>query len=190
LGLLAAISRCPVASEATENQRSPLVEAGAACLVQETPASADVQMGKARLIEMRSAPANPLSIKIRPLGQAHSLGHFDCGVEDLDEFLRNDALRYAERRIARVYVAIVDAPADTDDHIVGYVALVADSLVLETGEKRKLNLKHRDPKYVPAIKVGRLATCTSHKSRGVAVKLLRSRSMSRTSPLATWDVDC
>jgi len=44
LGLLAAISRCPVASEATENQRSPLVEAGAACLVQVTPASADVQM--------------------------------------------------------------------------------------------------------------------------------------------------
>lgn len=116
---------------------------------------------------MQSAPADHKPVEIRPLGQAHDLAGFDCGVKDLNEFLQNDALRYAARRIARVYVALLD------DRVVGYVALVADSLVLETREKKKLDLKHRDPKYVPAIKVGRLGTCAGFKNRGIATELLR-----------------
>lgn len=116
---------------------------------------------------MPSAPADRLPIEIKPLGQAHDLTAFACGVKDLDEFLQNDALRYAERRIARVYVAM------SGETVVGYVALVADSLILETNEKKRLKLEYRDPKYVPAIKVGRLATCKPYAGRGVATELLR-----------------
>jgi GNAT superfamily N-acetyltransferase len=108
-----------------------------------------------------------LPIRVAPLGAAHDLGGFACGVVDLDEFLRDDALRLQGRRVARVYVALAE------DRIVGYVALVADSLVLETREKRTLKLKHGDPVWVPAVKIGRLAICSDYQRHGVGKKLMR-----------------
>jgi GNAT superfamily N-acetyltransferase len=108
-----------------------------------------------------------LPIRVAPLGAAHDLGGFACGIVDLDEFLRDDALRLQGRRVARVYVALAN------ERIVGYVALVADSLVLETGEKKKLKLKHGDPVWVPAVKVGRLATRSDCQQQGVGKALMR-----------------
>jgi hypothetical protein len=118
---------------------------------------------------MPSDPAEGLSFKIVPLGEAHELSPFCCGVQDLDEFLQNDSRRYVEKSIAKVYVAVDQASA----RVLGYVALVADSLVLETAEKKKLKLKSRDPKYVPAVKVGRLGVCTDVHKKGIATELLR-----------------
>jgi len=88
-----------------------------------------------------------LPIRVAPLGAAHDLDGFACGVIDLDEFLRDDALRLQGERVARVYVALAE------ERIVGYVALVADSLVLETGEKRKLKLSTLIPFGCPPSKL-------------------------------------
>jgi len=82
---------------------------------------------------------------------------FDCGDADLNEFIRDDAPRLEQRDVTRVYVV---ARGNVG---LGYVAIVADTVVLKTPERKKLGLDQ--PKNVPALKIGRLAV-TKDLQRG------------------------
>jgi GNAT superfamily N-acetyltransferase len=101
------------------------------------------------------------------------LAEFSCGGDegerDLNEFLRDDALRFQERNIVRVYLAFYDGTLQ------GYIALLADSVRLKTKERRKIELLRDDPINVPALKVGRLAVCKAFRSqvRGLGAALLQ-----------------
>lgn len=43
-------------------------------------------------------------MKLVRLTPKHDLSHFDCGDSDLNEFLRDDALNFYEKRIANTFV--------------------------------------------------------------------------------------
>lgn len=89
---------------------------------------------------------------------------FDCGDVDLNEFIRDDAPGLEEKDVTRVYVAAAGNQG------LGYVAIVADTIVLKTPEQKKLSL---ELKNVPAVKIGRLAVSTTIQGQGIG-KLLVS----------------
>lgn len=94
---------------------------------------------------------------------------FTCGDEDLDDFLAACALEYQRLGIATTYIAY------WGDQAVGYITLIADSVELKTGEKKKLNppLGHGHPRSVPALKIARLGVSSDHAGRGCGRLLVR-----------------
>lgn len=93
---------------------------------------------------------------------------FDCGDEDLNDFVRNDCHQFRKEWLAHTLLArIRDAGM-----IVGFVALVSDSIVLETREKKRLIPFHKQVFHFPAVKVARLAVQTDYQRQGVGGALL------------------
>ncbi|MED1471784.1 hypothetical protein [Bacillus salipaludis] len=88
----------------------------------------------------------------------YKLEEFDCGVEDYNTFLINDAEYYVENGISSVHLLIHN---DTND-IIGYFALLTDAFLLDKNEKTSLEL-HIPFSSVPALKIGKLATSKNHK---------------------------
>jgi hypothetical protein len=99
-------------------------------------------------------------LEIRQLTAADldGLRSFDCGDEDLNGFVRDDALRLATQRAVTTYVAVYDGT------IAGYVSLMVDAIVLETKERKRLALRHDDHPFVPALNVARLGVSSSFRN--------------------------
>lgn len=70
--------------------------------------------------------------------------------------------------MVRTYLALDGAGA-----LVGYVALMSDAIVLQTGEKKKLHLSSQDHPVVPALKVARVAVATAMQRSGAGHVLMR-----------------
>ena len=100
---------------------------------------------------------------------------FSCGDDDLDDFIRSDALRLQELSVARTYVARHEA------HACGYVTLMTDAVVLKVNERKKIrgsdgaSLTFHDHPVVPALKVARIAVSTAARQahRGIGETLVR-----------------
>lgn len=103
---------------------------------------------------------------------------FSCGTsaddEELNSFLREDALRLTELRTAVTYLARYKG------RVVGFVSLMTDSVEFESGERRKVRrgkyqLGHADHPILPAIKIARLAVSAEHRRHfsGTGVALMQ-----------------
>jgi hypothetical protein len=91
------------------------------------------------------ATVDPRRLEIRRVqafDQAE-LGTFECGDDDLNGFLRDDALRLQERNTVVTYLALYDG------ELAGYVSLMVDAIVLETKERKSLRLNHADHPVLP-----------------------------------------
>ena len=64
-----------------------------------------------------------LEIRLLSAADIEALRSFDCGDEDLNGFVRDDALRLATQRAVTTYVASYDGA------ITGYVSLMVDAIV-------------------------------------------------------------
>lgn len=95
---------------------------------------------------------------IYPFSKEFDLNKFDCGVDDYNTFLLNDAEYYVNKGISSVHLLIQN---DTSD-IIGYFALLTDAFLLDKEEKEKLEL---DIPFssVPAMKIGKLAVSIDHQ---------------------------
>jgi hypothetical protein len=98
-----------------------------------------------------------------------ALSAFRCGDDDLDDFIKNDALRLDEQSVLRTYLARYGGI------IVGYVSLLADAIVLKPNERKKLSLTFHDHPIVPALKVARLGVEGTFRNglRGAGESLMR-----------------
>jgi hypothetical protein len=78
---------------------------------------------------------------------------FDCGVSDYNDFLVYDAKKYIDLGISSVQLLI----DKNTEQILGYIAFLTDSFLLDKTEKEKMDL---DIPFssVPALKIGKLAT--------------------------------
>jgi len=116
-------------------------------------------------------------LEIRPFEEdsISAFAAFSCGDDDLDDFIRSDALRLQSLNVARSYVAWYEG------HARGYVTLMADAVVLKPNERKKLRdgagnaLAFEDHPVVPALKIARLAVCKELRSghRGIGEALVR-----------------
>ncbi|HTA91444.1 MAG TPA: GNAT family N-acetyltransferase [Polyangiaceae bacterium] len=116
-------------------------------------------------------------LEIRPFGgdSVSTFATFTCGDDDLDDFIRTDALRLQSLNVARSYVAWYEGQAR------GYVTLMSDAVVLKPNERKKLRdgsgnaLAFEDHPVVPALKIARLAVCKELRAshRGIGEALVR-----------------
>jgi GNAT superfamily N-acetyltransferase len=97
------------------------------------------------------------------------LHKFSCGDEDLDDFLKNDAWRLQTEKVATTYIAV-----DAQGALAGYFSLLADSVQLQTRERKKLGLTSDDHPFVPALKIARLAVNEQHQGSGVGLLMTKA----------------
>ena len=108
------------------------------------------------------------------LSDKHDLSKFNCGVVDLNNFLKYDALNQQDMNLNLTHLVICD------DEIIGFVSLLTDTIKLKTIEdpglkneiKEELNISENNE--IPAIKIGRLAIDKKYSKKGVGSHILRN----------------
>ena len=79
----------------------------------------------------------------------HDIGKFDCTDADLNEFLEMNAQRYHHQCLSHTRLAF------SKNVLVGYITLLADSIILKSSEKRRLFDFHQSIFTFPALKIGK-----------------------------------
>lgn len=92
----------------------------------------------------------------------HDTTVFDCADADLNEFLVIDAERYQGEYLSHTRLAF------NQGIIVGFITLLADSIILKSSEKRRLFDFHQEVYTFPALKVGRLGVHRDYHKLGWA----------------------
>jgi GNAT superfamily N-acetyltransferase len=117
---------------------------------------------------MEPIPERALSIELLNARNAkYTLDPFDSGDEELNDFLKNDALKEQKLLLSRTHLCFYK------DHVAGFITLAADSIRLD---KDKLDAsQHIDgcdyPAY-PCILIARLAVDKRLQARGIGHYLL------------------
>ena len=94
-------------------------------------------------------------------------GQFDCGDSDLNEFLKDDALKHQKERIAVTYLCFYE------DEVVGYFSWLTDAIEIMGKDKRVFKKTGMNYRTYPAIKLGRLAIDKKYAKSGVGSYLVR-----------------
>ena len=98
------------------------------------------------------------------LNADHQLANFDCGVPDLNAWLRKRALANNKEGASRTYVV-------TDGHrVVGYYALAANSIAVAEAPGR---FRRNMPDPIPVALLARLAVDRSYHGQGLGRALFR-----------------
>ena len=92
------------------------------------------------------------------LTSEHDLSDFDCGDDELNDFLKNDALQQQKEKLNVTKLVMYNGK------IIGYTSLLTDALILKnirnpnirTDIKNELKITNKN-KLLPAVKIGRLA---------------------------------
>jgi GNAT superfamily N-acetyltransferase len=99
-----------------------------------------------------------------PISAAHDLTAFDCGNEDLNDWLKRRALA-SEGRSARTTV-LCDG-----QRVAGYYCLATGSIERESLSSARLRKNLPDP--IPILVLGRLAIARDYQGRGLGKALLK-----------------
>ncbi len=110
-----------------------------------------------------------------PLTAAHDVSNFDCGKQELTEWVRRYALQSHQAGAARVYVL------HRTGRVVGYYALAAASVEPAEAPDRVKKGLARHP--IPVILLARLAVDVSEQGQGLGAALLKD-ALRRTASAA------
>jgi GNAT superfamily N-acetyltransferase len=100
----------------------------------------------------------------------HDRKSFDCGVDELNFFLKQHANQKQSKNISKTYVAVVAISADDHKKIYGYYTLSAGHVQCDQLSE---NVKAKLPKHpIPIARIGRLAVDKDHKGQGIGGFLL------------------
>ncbi|GAA5215855.1 GNAT family N-acetyltransferase [Corallincola platygyrae] len=96
----------------------------------------------------------------------HHISSFQCGIEQLDSWLRKQAVKSQKRGTARVYVV-----NDTVTHqVVGYYAIAMGAV---SRAQAFSSLKRNSPDPIPMVILARLGVDSAYQGRGIAAGLLK-----------------
>lgn len=109
------------------------------------------------------------------LNENHDLSEFDCGDEELNNFLKKDAL-IQQKAMLNVTKLII-----FEDQIIGFVSLLTDSILIKkindenikTEIKEKLKID-KESKSISAVKIGRLGIDKKYAKKGLGSHILRN----------------
>lgn len=96
------------------------------------------------------------------LNEKHDLTDFSCGLDDMDNFLKDDSLNQQRSNLNVTYLARYD------EDIIGFFSLLSDIIKLKDIES-EYDLYYR---ICPAIKIGRFAVNEKYNSLGLGTVLL------------------
>jgi GNAT superfamily N-acetyltransferase len=100
------------------------------------------------------------------LEKGHQTTAFDCGVSELDEYLKKFALGNQSANAARTYVV----RSIESEKIAGYYTLAYGSIEIENSPDRLRKGLARHP--IPMMLLARLAIDSEHQKRGLGAALL------------------
>jgi ribosomal protein S18 acetylase RimI-like enzyme len=107
-------------------------------------------------------------LRIEPLDrQNHDRAAFSCGVDRLDNFLKNTAARQADEDFTKVYV-VLGSPSN---RVLGYYSISAHVIDVRTLPEKD---RKRMPRYpaIPAIYISMIAVDTTVQNRGLGTFLM------------------
>lgn len=96
---------------------------------------------------------NLSDLDIRKISPNDDASSFDCGDEDLNEFIRDDALKQMNAKINVTYLCRYKR------QVVAFFTLSADSIKINIDDLQSFKDKDIPYKEFPAVKIGRLAVC-------------------------------
>lgn len=99
------------------------------------------------------------------LTTSHDVSSFDCGDQDLNDWLRQRAFRNQDEGSSRTWAAI-----DPNSRVVAYYASSTAALTRTAATKRAAR---NQPDPLPAMLLGRLAVDQRHQGQGLAAALLK-----------------
>ncbi|HJA84405.1 MAG TPA: GNAT family N-acetyltransferase [Candidatus Bacteroides intestinavium] len=122
--------------------------------------------------------ANPDGINfiIRPLKEGERITTFDCGDDDLNDFILNSSGLYKDELLAVTYLV-----QDRDDgHLLAYFSLANDRISLTDFESKTEFNRFRKRRFVnekrlksyPAVKIGRLGVSTNARHLRLGTRIL------------------
>ncbi len=105
-------------------------------------------------------------MQVLPLTGNHDRQRFDCGREELNDWLRQVARQHQAKRLSKTFVAVRE---DAPEQICGYYALTLAEL-----ENRHLPEVWRKklPRRIPGVRLGRLAVDQQFQGKGLGELLL------------------
>lgn len=105
-------------------------------------------------------------MQLLPLTGSHDRQRFDCGRQELNDWLRQVASQHQEKGLSRTFVATLD---EAPDRICGYYALTLAEL-----ENRHLpeDWRKKLPRRIPGVRLGRLAVNRQYQAKGLGELLL------------------
>jgi GNAT superfamily N-acetyltransferase len=103
---------------------------------------------------------------ITPLAGSHDRQGFDCGCQELNDWLRKVARQHQDKGLSKTFVAIRE---QAPERICGYYALTLAEL-----ENRHLPAAWRKklPRRLPGVRLGRLAVDRPYQGKGLGALLL------------------
>jgi len=114
--------------------------------------------------------------EIVPLSRDHDRSGFDCGVPELDSFLKATARQHGKKGISRTFVLTEDTPV-----ILGYFTL---TLCEVTARSMPAKYARTYPRHaLPAVRLGRLAVSRREQGKGYG-ELLLTEAIRRTALIA------
>ncbi len=116
--------------------------------------------------------------EIQKLENDISVNEFDCGDDDLNDFIRSEAFFYKHQYLSMPYVL---TEKDRIDKILAYFTLANDKIsVADFPSNNQFNKFKKEnfnkEKYLrsyPSVKIGRLAICKEMQGQGIGTHLLR-----------------
>ncbi len=100
---------------------------------------------------------------------------FDCGDNDLNDFILTDAPLYRKEKLAVTYTVLEKA----SNNVIAFFSLSNDRIsISDFDNKTKYNHfsrrfnNHKRLKSYPAVKIGRFGVCVSMKKKSIGSKLL------------------
>jgi len=105
-------------------------------------------------------------MRVLPLTGRHDRQGFDCGRQELNDWLRQVARQHQDKGLSKTFVAIRD---DAPDRICGYYALTLAELEnrhLPDAWRKKL------PRRIPGVRLGRLAVDKQYQGKSLGELLL------------------
>jgi len=106
-----------------------------------------------------------MSLNIEEITQQHNRKAFDCGVNELNQFLQQQARQKIEKHISKTYVACRDS---TPTAIIGYHTLTGYSVTTPPSHRDYRNY----PRPLSAVKLARLAVDRSQQGQRLGEGLL------------------
>lgn len=104
-------------------------------------------------------------VKLNP--EIHDVSTFDCGDEDLNEFLKEDCVQYGGEYVSQTQLVF------HGEVLVAFLTLSTDSIILKTREKKSLFTFYNRVRYYPAIKIARLGISVAHQKQGIGKELIK-----------------
>jgi len=104
-----------------------------------------------------------------------NLEEFDCSNEDLNEFFKQDAIKYSRDLLGKTYAFVLD---ENKESVVCMFTVSNDSLKaddLPNSRKKKVNKeipRNKQRKSYPAVLIGRLGVASKFSGSGIGTQLM------------------